>query len=179
MDGTSLRVQRIPYSVDALKIKAAASSDQVSTWINLQQTNRVIEAALEARLHEAVDLSLAEFELLMRLQVAADRPLQMSQIAAQLINSPSGTTRIADRLEKAGLIERETPRENRRVVHIKLTDQGRSVLDQANQAFRETLDEAFASHVTQDEVTSLRATLRKLLEANGAWSEERCDPFCH
>jgi DNA-binding MarR family transcriptional regulator len=111
--------------------------------------------------------------------VAADRPLQMSQIAAQLINSPSGTTRIADRLEKAGLIERETPRENRRVVHIKLTGQGRSVLDQANQAFRETLDEAFASHVTQDEVTSLRATLRKLLEANGAWSEERCDPFCH
>jgi DNA-binding MarR family transcriptional regulator len=112
----------------------------------------------------------------MRLQVAAGHPLQMSQIAAQLINSPSGTTRIADRLERAGLIERETPRENRRVVHVKLTERGREVLGRADRAFREVLQEVFASHLTEDEVASLRASLRKVLEGNGAWSEERCDP---
>ncbi len=162
--------------MDALKIKSVAAPVEVSTWINLQQANRVIEAALETRLQSSVDLSLAEFELLMRLQVAAGHPLQMSQIAAQLINSPSGTTRIADRLERAGLIERETPRENRRVVHVKLTERGREVLGRADQAFREMLQEVFGSHLTEDEVASLRASLRKVLEGNGAWSEERCDP---
>jgi DNA-binding MarR family transcriptional regulator len=162
--------------VDALKTKSVAAPVEVSTWINLQQANRVIEAALETRLQSSVDLSLAEFELLMRLQVAAGHPLQMSQIAAQLINSPSGTTRIADRLERAGLIERETPRENRRVVHVKLTERGREVLGRADRAFREVLQEVFASHLTEDEVASLRASLRKVLEGNGAWSEERCDP---
>jgi DNA-binding MarR family transcriptional regulator len=162
--------------VDALKTKSVAAPVEVSTWINLQQANRVIEAALETRLQSSVDLSLAEFELLMRLQVAAGHPLQMSQIAAQLINSPSGTTRIADRLERAGLIERETPRENRRVVHVKLTERGREVLGRADRAFREVLQEVFGMHLTEDEVASLRASLRKVLEGNGAWSEERCDP---
>jgi DNA-binding MarR family transcriptional regulator len=136
----------------------------------------VIEGVLEARLQSAVELSLAEFELLMRLQVAAGHPLQMSQIAAQLVNSPSGTTRIADRMERAGLIERETPRENRRVVHVKLTERGRDVLGRADQAFREGLQEVFGSHITDAEVAALRATLRKLLEGNDAWSEERCQP---
>jgi len=162
--------------VNALKTKAVAAPERVSTWINLQQANRVIEGALEARLQSAVELSLAEFELLFRLEVAADHPLQMSQIAAQLINSPSGTTRIADRLERAGLIERETPRENRRVVHVKLTAKGQDVLGRADQTFREVLHEVFGSHLTEAEVASLRATLRKLLEGNGAWSEERCSP---
>lgn len=162
--------------MDALKTKAVAAPEPVFTWINLQQANRVIEAALEARLQSAADLSLPEYELLMRLQLGADHPLQMSQIAAQLINSPSGTTRIADRLERAGLIERETPRENRRVVHVKLTERGTEVLGRAHLAFREGLHEVFGSHLTEAEVTSLRATLRKLLEGNGAWSEERCSP---
>jgi DNA-binding MarR family transcriptional regulator len=162
--------------VDALKTKSVAAPEEVSTWINLQQANRVIESALEARLQSSADLSLAEFELLMRLEVATDHPLQMSQIAAQLINSPSGTTRIADRLERAGLIERETPRENRRVVHIKLTGPGREVLGRADRAFREVLQDVFGSHLSEGEVATLRATLRKLLEGNGAWSEERCAP---
>ncbi len=162
--------------MDALKTKAVATPERVSTWINLQQANRVIEGVLETRLQSAVDLSLAEFELMMRLQLAADHPLQMSQIAAQLINSPSGTTRMADRLERAGLIERETPRENRRVVHIKLTERGREVLGRADQSFREGLHEVFGSHLSEAEVASLRSTLHKLLEGNGAWSEERCQP---
>lgn len=162
--------------MDALKTKAVALTERVNTWINLQQANRVIEGALEARLQIAVDLSLAEFELLMRLQLAAEHPLQMSQVAAQLINSPSGTTRIADRLERAGLIERETPRENRRVVHIKLTRHGSEVLGRADRAFREGLQEVFGSHLTEEEVSALRATLRKVLEGNDAWSEARCDP---
>jgi DNA-binding MarR family transcriptional regulator len=162
--------------VDALKTKSVAAPEEVATWINLQQANRVIESALEARLQSSADLSLAEFELLMRLEVATDHPLQMSQIAAQLINSPSGTTRIADRLERAGLIERETPRENRRVVHIKLTGPGREVLGRADRAFREVLEDVFGSHLSEGEVATLRATLRKLLEGNGAWSEARCAP---
>src|ERR1700716_1052020 len=103
----------------------------------------------------------------MRLQVAASRPLQMSEIAAQLVGSPSGTTRIADRLEKEGLIVRETPRENRRIVRVPLTDHGRRVLVEANQTFRTTLQETFGDHLGDDEVAELRRALRHLLEENG------------
>jgi len=120
--------------VSDVKVKAkAASEDQVTTWINLNQTARVIQGLLEDRLRAETDLSWAEFELLMRLQVSAGHPLQMSEIAAQLVGSPSGTTRIADRLEKDGLISRETPRENRRIVRVVLTERGRKVLAEADE----------------------------------------------
>jgi len=90
----------------------------------------------------------------------------MSEIAAQLVGSPSGTTRIADRLEIDGLIVRETPRENRRIVRVQLTDHGRKVLGEANQTFHSTL-----------QVAALRRALRHLLEKNGAWQEARCNPI--
>jgi DNA-binding MarR family transcriptional regulator len=160
-----------------VKTKArAANQEQVTTWINLHQTARVIQAKIEERLRAKTDLSWAEFELLMRLQVSSARGLQMSEIAAQLVGSPSGTTRIADRLEKDGLIVRETPRENRRIVLVELTDRGRAVLAEAGKAFRVILQETFGDHLTQDEVSELRGLLRTLLEKNGAWQKARCDP---
>jgi DNA-binding MarR family transcriptional regulator len=163
--------------VNEVKLKQRRTSqEQVGTWINLQQTFRVIQAHIDERLRAETDLSWPEFELLMRLELAADHPLQMSEIAAQLVGSPSGTTRIADRLVKDGLIVRETPRENRRIVRVQLTDHGRKVLGEAEQTFRTTLHETFGSHLAVGEVAELRRTLRHLLEKNDAWQEARCNP---
>jgi DNA-binding MarR family transcriptional regulator len=108
--------------------------------------------------------------------MAADHPLQMSDLAAQLLASPSGTTRIADRLERDGFIVRATPRENRRVVYVHITEQGVEVLRRARQVFGVALAEVFSDHLSQDEVHALRLVLRKLLERNGAWDDDRCEP---
>jgi DNA-binding MarR family transcriptional regulator len=144
--------------------------------MNLQQANRVIQGVLEQRIRAEADLSWPEFEVLWRLHIAAEHPLQMSEIATQLIGSPSGTTRIADRLEADGLIQRETPRENRRIVRVTLTGRGQARFERADAAFRAALDEAFSGHLSESEAAELRGTLRKLLERNGAWLESRCDP---
>jgi DNA-binding MarR family transcriptional regulator len=154
----------------------ADTQEQVTAWMNLQQVNRVLEGVLEHRVKEVADLSLPEYEALFRLQIASGHPLQMSEIASQLINSPSGMTRIVDRLERDGLIERETPADNRRVVLVKLTDQGRKVLNQAAEAFRQELRESFSSHLSEGELAELRRLMRKLLEGNGAWTASRCSP---
>ena len=166
----------IPITVSAVKIKAAERQEQVQAWINLQQANRVLEGLLEHRLRANADLSLAEYEVLFRLHLAADRPLQMSEIATQLINSPSGTTRIADRLENDGFITRATPRDNRRVVRVTLTERGRRALEKADEVFRGALQESFAAHLSASDIAELRRLMRKLLEGNGAWSEARCSP---
>jgi DNA-binding MarR family transcriptional regulator len=144
--------------------------------MNLQQTNRVIEAALEEHLQARANLSWPEFELLWRLQIAAEHPLRMNEIADQLLGSPSGVTRMADRLEKDGLISRETPKENRRIVHVRLTERGRGVLAEARRVFADTLGDTFSAHLSDAEVGSLRRLMRKLLEGNGAWEDHRCEP---
>jgi DNA-binding MarR family transcriptional regulator len=154
----------------------SASRDRVVAWMNLQQTNRVIEAALEERLQARTNLSWPEFELLWRLQLAADQPLRMNEIADQLLGSPSGITRMADRLEKDKLIARETPKENRRVVLVRLTERGRGVLAEARRVFGDALGDTFSAHLSDAEVSSLRRLMRKLLEGNGAWEDHRCEP---
>jgi DNA-binding MarR family transcriptional regulator len=154
----------------------AETKEQLGTWMNLQQVNRVLEGLLEHRVKEVADLSLPEFQALFRLHIASDQPLHMSEIASQLINSPSGMTRIADRLEKGGLIERVTPQDNRRVVLVKLTDRGREVLAEADRAFRDALQASFSSHLSESELAELRRLMRKLLEANSAWTPARCSP---
>jgi len=153
-----------------------AIKEQVNAWVNLQQTNRVIQAVLEQSLKAATDLSWAEFEVLLRLQSAVEHPLRMNEIAEQLLGSPSGITRMADRLAKDGLIARETPPDNRRIVHVKLTEHGASVLADARNAFRDALSSSFSAHLTEADVTALRRLTRKLLEGNGAWVESRCNP---
>jgi DNA-binding MarR family transcriptional regulator len=155
---------------------ADSTQEEIRTWINLHQAIRVIEARLEERLKREVDLSWADFETLMRLRISAGHPMQMSEMATQLVGSPSGTTRIADRLEKAGLIKRETPRDNRRVVLVELTETGRRQLAKADRVFRTALEESFGAHLSGNEVIQLRRLMRQLLEGNGAWQEARCSP---
>ena len=163
-------------STVASTTSSASTEEEIRTWINLHQAIRVIEGRLEERLRAEVDLSWAEFETLMRLRISVSHPMQMSEIATQLVGSPSGTTRIADRLERAGLIERETPRDNRRVVLVGLTAKGARLLAKADRVFRATLEETFAAHLSGSEVMQLRQMMRRLLEGNGAWHEARCAP---
>jgi DNA-binding MarR family transcriptional regulator len=153
-----------------------AQRESAVAWVNLQQAHRVLQALLEDRLQADTGLSWPEFELLWRLQLAIDEPLQMSDIAEQLLGSPSGITRMADRLERDGLIARQTPPDNRRVVHARLTARGEAVVERARRAFGEALDESFSAHLSDSDLAALRRLMRRLLEANGAWVESRCDP---
>jgi DNA-binding MarR family transcriptional regulator len=160
-------------------VKAPAQSspqERIAAWLNLHQASRVLQAVMEERLGAEVGLSWPEFEVLWRLRISGGRPFQMTEIADQLLASPSGITRIADRLERRGLIDRETPRDNRRVVRVSLTEQGGIVLDAADSVFFETFGEFFSEPLSNEEVQWLRRILRKLLEHNGAWAADRCDP---
>ena len=100
------------------------TEDRFGAWINLGQTAHVIQALIEERLQEAVGLSSVEFELLWRLGATANLRLRMNEIASQLLASKSGITRIVARLEADGLLVREIPAENRRVVWARLTPKG-------------------------------------------------------
>jgi len=63
-----------------------------------------------------------------------------------------------------------------RIVRVELTDRGRKVLAEADKTFRVILQETFGDHLTENELSELRCSLRTLLEKNGAWQQARCDP---
>lgn len=56
------------------------------------------------------------------------KPMQVYQIAERMVTPQTDVTRLVDRLEEAGLVERDRCENDRRVVWVTLTRQGKEVL---------------------------------------------------
>jgi DNA-binding MarR family transcriptional regulator len=141
--------------------------DALATMHAVLNTHRVLAEAMERRLRAQAGLSLAQFEVLSRLQQAPDGRLRMVDITRQLCVSKSGVTQLVDRLEKAGLVARESCQQDRRLTYARLTDRGSRTLDGAEPVWAPVVQELFARHLTSEDIRSVRAALAKVLEGNG------------
>ncbi|HJR46154.1 MAG TPA: MarR family transcriptional regulator [Actinomycetota bacterium] len=152
------------------------SAERFHAWLNLLQTYSVVSGRIEAELDAAHGLSLAEHEVLIRLAQAEGTRLRMYDLADLLLLSKSGATRVVDRLEKRGLVERVVSTDDRRVVYAALTRSGAALLVKTRPLLHDSVERFFSGHLSDDEVARLRAVLRRVLEGNDAWAEHRCAP---
>jgi DNA-binding MarR family transcriptional regulator len=84
--------------------------------------------AVLSRVHARYGLAGSDFDTLLRLARSPGTALRMSDLAAQLGLSTSGTTRIVDRLESRGLVRREAAAADRRSWTVVLTAAGEQTL---------------------------------------------------
>lgn len=80
-----------------------------------------LSEALQTRIWHAAELTLAQVRMLRRL---AKQPQSLGQLGADLALAAPSMTRLADRLEERGLIERRRDDEDRRKVLAALTPEG-------------------------------------------------------
>ena len=113
-------------------------------------TALLLKALLEEHLQEQTDLLLADNEALLNL-AHADQPLRMSDIANRLILSRGGTTKVVDRLETMGYVERLPDPDDRRATVVDITDAGRDAMARARAVIDEGLKATWAEHVTDEE----------------------------
>lgn len=93
--------------------------------------SRSIEAARDRLLGE-FGLSVADFDVMATLRRRADPDgLKAKHLQASVMITSGGMTKRLDRLESAGLIERNPDPDDRRGVLITLTAEGRQVIDEA------------------------------------------------
>ena len=105
------------------------------------------------------------FEVLLRLARSPDGRLRMSDLARQVVMTPSGLTRAVDRMEAAGLVRRETCSTDRRVFYAVLTAKGRRRIETAVPGHIERIEECFTAHLEPKERAALESALRKLRDA--------------
>ena len=142
-----------------------SSDERVTLFALLLDTNARLSRSLAMRLEENCDLPLAWFEVLLQLRRVPDGRLKMNEIAEAIVHSTGGTTRLIDRIEEAGLVERQLCPSDRRAIHVAITDQGNTKLDEALEVHVNYLEEHVASRLTCDERSALRALLSKLNES--------------
>src|SRR3712207_1713353 len=82
-------------------------SREDGAWRGFLRTYAALVHELDAELRAAHELTLSGYEVLRLLDDAPGGRLRPSELAAAVLLTPSGITRLCDRLERDGLVTRE------------------------------------------------------------------------
>jgi DNA-binding MarR family transcriptional regulator len=125
----------------------------------LAETVAGLHARFNVQLAEH-DLSPAEFEVLLRLGRTNGGSLRMSDLAAQTQLTTSGITRVVDRLERDGLVERRACPTDRRGSFAQLTRAGIDRLDAVLPGHLELIESWLTGRYTPAQLDTLLSLLR-------------------
>ncbi len=145
------------------------SSPELAAWRGLLRAHGALVRDLDAELRGAHDLSLHEYEVLLVLEEAAGHRMRMSDLAAAVLLSQSGLTRLVDRLVRAGYVARTRCEDDRRGLHAELTQAGLALLERARPLHLAGVRSRFLSHFDDAELRLLAGVWERV--APGATAE--------
>ncbi|VEI13685.1 MarR family winged helix-turn-helix transcriptional regulator [Trueperella bialowiezensis] len=141
-----------------------SEKEQVA-WRSFLTGQALVLDAINQDLNNDSDLTLNEYEVLVRLSEAPNRQLRMSHLAENLVHSRSRLTHTVKRLEKIGYVSREPCPDDRRGIICVLTDAGFTKLDTTAPMHVESVRKHLISHLTQEEFLELGRVMAKLIDA--------------
>ena len=138
-------------------------SRRIAAWRALISSHAALLDRLGEELQEETDLPLPWYEVLLWLAQAPDGHLRMGELAGSLLLTPSGVTRLVDRMEAAGLVEREQCPNDRRGWNAVITADGRARLRAASPVHLRGIEEHFGSLLSDEEAEVLATALGRVL----------------
>ena len=118
------------------------------------------------------ELTISDYEVLLRLANAPDRRLRRVDLAGEVLLTASGVTRLLDGLERAGFVERGTCDTDRRVVYAVLTDEGLAKVRAAGASHVAQIEELYGGQFDVGELVRLETLLARL----GGSAQGSCAP---
>ncbi|GAB3450957.1 hypothetical protein GCM10027570_26600 [Streptomonospora sediminis] len=106
------------------------------------------------------------FDVLIRLRSAPGNRLPMSHLAREVCLSSGGFTKLADRMERKGLLVRDSCTADRRVVYAALTPEGREFADRAHADHLRRLREHVLAPLGEDGLRQLTELARRLRDSS-------------
>jgi DNA-binding MarR family transcriptional regulator len=141
-------------------------SERLACWRVFINAHASVVARIEEGLEEAGRLPLTWYDVLVALAEAPGERLRMNDLARKVVVlSRSGVTRVADRLEAEGLLQRERTAEDRRGAYAVLTDRGRLALDAARPVYAQGIVEHFSRFLSDEDVRVMTDALERIDEA--------------
>lgn len=128
--------------------------------LNVMVTYPWIMGELSAAMAEH-DLTPAQYNVLRILRGCHPERATCSYIGERLLDRTPDVTRLLNRLQRAGLIERRRATHDRRVVEVWITDEGQERLRKADRPVSETTERITAG-LTEEEHRTLSNLLEKL-----------------
>ncbi|MFI5844161.1 MarR family winged helix-turn-helix transcriptional regulator [Catenuloplanes sp. NPDC051500] len=134
-----------------------------AAWGGFLNTHTRLWREMESRLART-GVTMSEYDVLAALEAAGADGVRMSDLAARRLMSTGGFTRMADRLERQGLITRQRSVTDGRGFHAVLTPAGQERLSHARRTHLDDVRAIFLGRLTPGEQEQLRAIWERLAE---------------
>ena len=134
-------------------------------WLRVQTE---LPAALARAMHQDSELSMQDFETLVRLTEAEGERLRVSVLAEQMHWERSRLSHHLRRMEARGLISREDCSDDGRGSFVRITDAGRSAQRAAAPGHVRAVRESFLSGLQEGDLAVLDRVLGAILERTTA-----------
>jgi DNA-binding MarR family transcriptional regulator len=131
----------------------------------LSRVRRELHAALDGRLASdevlfPLELTAAQLAIVVALSTA--ETVSSTDLCERVAYDAGAMTRILDRLQAKSVIRRLRSLEDRRVIHVELTEQGRAALPRMRKVAMEVADQ-FLGGFSNTEIRELESYLNRLL----------------
>ena len=132
------------------------SEDEQRSWRAWLSASLLLNDRLSRELQAQHGITIADYEILVRLSEAGDeRRMRMSDLADSTLSSRSRLSHQIDRMEKAGLVVREPCEDDRRGANAVLTEKGWDLLVQAAPRHVDGVREHLVDLLTDAQFTAL------------------------
>ena len=150
-----------PRSLDETELRA---------WRALLRAHALLVKRLDAELEAAHGLPLTSYEVLLHLSRSEGCKMRMCDVAESVLLSRSGLTRLVDRLERDGLVERVSCPDDARGAFARLTDAGRGKLAAASSTHLDGIRQHFLAHFDASELAVLADAWERVAGTGGSCS---------
>lgn len=140
-------------------------SAQLAAWRAFLEAHAHTTEVLARELKDEEDLALAWYDVLVHLHEADGHRLRMQELADRVLLSKSGLTRLIDRMERDGLVNRTACPSDRRGTFAELTPHGVQMLRRSAPTHLRGVRKHFADLVTDEEAEVLTAVLGRIARA--------------
>ena len=148
---------------DVKKGVASLSVLEGAAWAGFLRAHLHLVRRLDADLRAAHGMTLSSYEVLLHLSWSPGHRLRMAELAESVLLSPSGISRLVDRLEREGLVARQRSVEDGRGNYAVLTGEGLCRWREAHGTHIEGVRKYFLSHFTEAELLSLGRSWQRVV----------------
>lgn len=135
---------------------------EMRAWQALIHAHHHVVETLDRELRDGHGLTLGEYDVMLRLARVPGYALRMSDLADRVMLSPSGLTRLVDRLEKRGLVERRPDPDDGRVALARLTPDGRRRSKLAARTHLRGIRKHFTGRLSEEELGNVAGALETI-----------------
>lgn len=138
---------------------------------NLLGAHAALTRELSGALVASHGLTINDYGCLLLLSRVGEQGMRRIDLANELQLSPSGITRLLDRLEDQGLVGKGECKEDARVSYAVLTDAGLAKIEEAWPEHVDAVERRVGAALSAEEIQTLSELLGRLSD-----SDESCDP---